>query len=367
MNTQTPDLDAAWQQVVGARAQNDENGEARSLVLLAQALHLQGRSKEAFAIGDEVIGRAQYCPIQRDIRMKLLEGLREEAFAIREEASDCAHMAEAKARRDLAAARGVFAVAGDGLKRDEAIDWGQERSDCARHCHVERDVLMELYEISIQWATRQEEAARRREKIDHSSDRYLHRLEQGTDSALFRSAHAAYHQALDALNALANAPEPLKDEARKRATAVTPPLEPGYAKVAPEVVVEAVVAGFLVVKVLGPFLEAWATKLGDLAGESTARMLGRIHMRKIRRRGGKLAKNRTELVADLPNGYLIIILPHHLSDEAKLALIDLDPTDFTERPTQTQYWCANAGAWLSQQKRATRGCLTCRHPECSPT
>src|SRR5215472_11572502 len=98
MNTQIPDLDAAWQQVVDARSRNDESAEARALTLLAQALHLEGRSREAFAIGEEVIDRAWYCPFQRDIRMKLSEGLRKEAFAIREEAVDCAHLAEARAR-----------------------------------------------------------------------------------------------------------------------------------------------------------------------------------------------------------------------------------------------------------------------------
>jgi len=362
-----PDLDAAWQQVVDARGRNDESAEARSLTLLAQALHLEGRNKEAFAIGEEVIDRAQHCPFQRDIRMKLLEGLREEAFAIRDEAVDCAHLAEAKARRDLAAARGVFAVAGDGLGLSaEAIDWRQERSDCARHCHVERDVLMQLYETLMQWGTRQEET--RREEADHSIYGYV-RPVHGSDPALFRSAHAAYSQALDALNALADAPEPLKEEARKRAMAVTPPPEPGYLR-GPEAVAATVIAGFLAAKALGPFLEAWATKLGELAGESTARMLGRIHMTKIRHRGrggGELPEDRTELVAVLPNGYLIVILPRHLSDAAKLALIDINPADFTEPTTQALYWCANAGAWLSQQKRAARGCPACQHHECSPT
>jgi hypothetical protein len=367
MNTKMSDLDAAWQQVVGARARHDENAEARALTLLAQALHLEGRSKEAFAIGEEVIDRAWHCPFQRDIQMKLSEGLREEAFATRAEAIDCAHLAEAKARRDLATARGVFAAAADGLGRGaEATDWRQERRDCARRCHVERDVLMQLYEILMQWGTRQEEAARR-EEADHSIDAYLDWPDHGSDPALFRSAHVAYDQALDALNALADAPEPLKEEVRKRASAVTPPPEPGHMLV-PEAVAATVIAGFLAVKALGPFLEAWATKLGELAGESTARMLGRIHMTKIRHRGrggSELPEDRTELVAALPNGYLMIILPRHLSDAAKLALIDLNPAGLTDRTTRALYWCANAGAWLPQQKRAARGCPTCQHPECS--
>jgi hypothetical protein len=64
---------------------------------------------------------------------------------------------------------------------------------------------------------------------------------------------------------------------------------------------------------------------------------------------------------------LIIILPRQLGDAAKLALIDLNPADLTDRTThQALYWCANSGAWLSQQKRAARGCPTCQHPECSP-
>jgi hypothetical protein len=295
MDTEMSDLDTAWEQVVAARACDDASAEARTLTLLARALHQAGRSAEACAVGEEVIDRA-------------------------------------------------------------------------RHCLDEREILMQLHGISMQCVAWQEEAAQ-------SSDWYG--STDGGDPDLLRSAHAAYRQALPALDALADAPEPLKEEARARATAVyrSPPRPPdGYGPGGLEVA-EVVIAGFLAVKVLGPFLEAWATKLGELAGESTARVLGRVHIKKITHSysgwgAGELPEDRTELVAPFPNTFpIILVLPRHLSDAAKLALIDLNPADRAVGG-ETLYWCADAGAWLSEQKRAARGCPTCQHPDngatCSP-
>jgi hypothetical protein len=118
--------------------------------------------------------------------------------------------------------------------------------------------------------------------------------------------------------------------------------------------------------------EAWGA-----SRESTARVLGRIHIKHIKEiarsymgRGGPI-RDRTELVASLPGTFpTTLVLPGHLTDAAKLALIDLNPADHAVRSTQTLYWCADAGAWLSKQNRAERGCPTCQHPDnramCSP-
>lgn len=141
----------------------------------------------------------------------------------------------------------------------------------------------------------------------------------------------------------------------------------------------AVVAGFLAVNAVGPFLQAWATKLGELAGESTARVLGRIKVKQVTnalsRNGihvfgtGLLTDKRTEVEvsatpsesAPEPEPLVVLVLPHHPSDAAKLALIDLNPADNAVRG-QTLYWCETIGAWLPHQLRNAR----CTTQACGP-
>ncbi|MFD7292329.1 hypothetical protein ACFV9W_03495 [Streptomyces sp. NPDC059897] len=79
--------------------------------------------------------------------------------------------------------------------------------------------------------------------------------------------------------------------------------------------------GFIALKVLGPFIETFATKLGEQLGESVGRALGRIRL--FRPAGG-----RRFLGVRVPASQVLtrVELPEDLTEEARLALIDLDPT-----------------------------------------
>lgn len=82
---------------------------------------------------------------------------------------------------------------------------------------------------------------------------------------------------------------------------------------------ELAVGGFAAVKLLGPFLEAFAAKLGEQLGESAGRALGRIRL--CRKKGQP-----RHLSVKLPGSPVetLLVLPEDFTDEAKLALIDLD-------------------------------------------
>jgi hypothetical protein len=80
-------------------------------------------------------------------------------------------------------------------------------------------------------------------------------------------------------------------------------------------------AGFIALKILGPFVETFATKLGEQLGESVGRALGRIT---LFRWAGWLR----HLGVEVPNSrvWTRLELPEDLTEEARLAIIDLDPT-----------------------------------------
>jgi hypothetical protein len=121
----------------------------------------------------------------------------------------------------------------------------------------------------------------------------------------------------------------------------------------------AAASGFVAVKILGPFVEEWAKKIGEKLGESTVRALGRL---RATRADTGTTHGVAELEASLPSAHspTTLILPQPLSDAAKLALIDLDPTDNAVRG-QTLYWSETEGAWLSRQNWFAA--FKTRHPE----
>jgi len=95
-------------------------------------------------------------------------------------------------------------------------------------------------------------------------------------------------------------------------------------------------AAIAFVKGLGPFLEAFATKLGEAFGESTAAALGRL----------RLFKRRDMLRAELPSqAELTIRLGEATPDEARLALLDLDVTA-PELHGKTLEWNTERNTWL---------------------
>jgi hypothetical protein len=100
-----------------------------------------------------------------------------------------------------------------------------------------------------------------------------------------------------------------------------------------------VAAGFVVVKFLGPFAEAFAAKLGERLGESLAGAIGRIRLLRNHRNG------RDDLDAVLPGRVrTTLVLPEDFSDAARLAAIDLDVSAKGIRGAEL-HWDSDAGIW----------------------
>ncbi|MCX5535172.1 hypothetical protein OG785_32045 [Streptomyces sp. NBC_00006] len=104
----------------------------------------------------------------------------------------------------------------------------------------------------------------------------------------------------------------LRAEEERRGIIVDRMESPPYAELA---------VGFIALKVLGPFIETFATKLGEQLGESVGRALGRITL-------FRWAGWRRHLGVRVPDSlaWTRVELPEDLTEEARLALIDLDPT-----------------------------------------
>jgi hypothetical protein len=85
-------------------------------------------------------------------------------------------------------------------------------------------------------------------------------------------------------------------------------------------VAEEIAAGFLALRVLGPFAEAFASKLGERTGESVASAVSKIRLFRRRR------PSRDEFVIRHSNASTFVVLPAAMTDDARLALIDLDLT-----------------------------------------
>jgi hypothetical protein len=115
-------------------------------------------------------------------------------------------------------------------------------------------------------------------------------------------------------------------------------------------VFEIVAVGFAANKTLGPFLQAFATKLGEPLGESCAQALRRIKLHRLtpgvskRSTGGVDRK----IVIELPEGSTVVELPDPFTDEAKEAFIDLDVTA-DEVAGKTLRWDPATGKWTPRQ------------------
>jgi hypothetical protein len=101
-----------------------------------------------------------------------------------------------------------------------------------------------------------------------------------------------------------------------------------------DVTVEDLVVGFAAVKVLGPFLETFAGKLGERLGESTAQALARVRLWP-----GRLAIGFSSSPVETQ-----LVLPEDFTDEAKLAMIDLDVA-CDEVQGQMLHWDQDSGEW----------------------
>jgi hypothetical protein len=99
--------------------------------------------------------------------------------------------------------------------------------------------------------------------------------------------------------------------------------------------------GFVTVKFLGPFAEAFAAKLGESLGESAARAIGRLRLLRNHRHA------RTDLDVVLPgSARTTLVLPADFTDAARLAAIDLDMNAEDVRGAEL-HWDVGAGQWRS--------------------
>ena len=112
---------------------------------------------------------------------------------------------------------------------------------------------------------------------------------------------------------------------------------------------EVVAAGFVAVKTLGPFLEAFAAKLGDQLGESFPKVISRIKVVRNPRRKSFLGwfggKQFIEIYVPNGRGATLLELPDELTDEAKLAIIDLDVSADDVRGKRLR-WEPASGKWI---------------------
>lgn len=107
------------------------------------------------------------------------------------------------------------------------------------------------------------------------------------------------------------------------------------------ITIEEIASGFLALQLIGPFAQAFATKLGEQLGESAASAATRI---RLRRRSGRAGTKQDELVISSPGDSVVIVVPTSLTDDARLALVDLDATD-PQVQGKVLRWDAGAGSW----------------------
>jgi hypothetical protein len=106
-----------------------------------------------------------------------------------------------------------------------------------------------------------------------------------------------------------------------------------------EEVIGEVIAGYLAIKTLGPFLQAFATKLGERLGEATGRAISRLYLRRRPQ-----TKDQVEVEAE-DKTKTIVILPEPFTDAEREAFIDLDVTDPHVRG-KTLRWDGKQGKFL---------------------
>jgi hypothetical protein len=88
---------------------------------------------------------------------------------------------------------------------------------------------------------------------------------------------------------------------------------------------------------LGKLADAYVSRLADRLAESTFKAAQRISLRRHR-------KKRDCVSIQVPEGTTTIVLPSNLSDDAREAFIDLDPTADGIRG-KTLYWSQEQRTW----------------------
>ncbi|MCX4400129.1 hypothetical protein OG887_42885 (plasmid) [Streptomyces sp. NBC_00053] len=386
-------IDAAWERVIEARAQSDTRAEALAWSLLGQALYEVGRTEEADEVRRQGIVRAQSCADVREVLLAVSEALMARGAELEEAAGpepleqphsvfgapyvDVGARYSSSGSREggrlLANARNAYdgalaalmELAEEARARRATVTPDEDKGYRARALPPPpsgdgREILRSRFQALMARGAELEEAAGPEplEQPDSawgpSSARVGEQYSSGVGERgkLLANARNAYDGALAALMELA-------EEARTRLWAVSPgkdkyrawqPSMPMHPQMDPVVVI---LGGFLAVKVLGPFLEEWATKLGEQFGESTVRVLGRIRLRRSSRSDN--AQGELEAAVPDPHGRYgphpatTLVIPSQLSDAARLAILDLDPADDAVRGASL-YWVERRGAWISEQE-----------------
>ncbi|MFD9030981.1 hypothetical protein ACFVZW_07510 [Streptomyces sp. NPDC059567] len=99
-------------------------------------------------------------------------------------------------------------------------------------------------------------------------------------------------------------------------------------------------SGFVAVKFLGPFVEAFATKLGERLGESAVAAAGRLRLLRNDRDG------RTDLDVLTPGSQrTTLVLPEDFDDAARLGAIELDISADGVRGAEL-HWDTATGTWI---------------------
>jgi len=107
--------------------------------------------------------------------------------------------------------------------------------------------------------------------------------------------------------------------------------------------------GYVVVKFLGPFVEAFAKKLGERLGETTATAIGRLRLLRHHKHG------RVELDVLTPDAPpTTLVLPADFDDVARLAAIELDVGADGIRGAEL-HWDAASGRWRQAEGGRTDG------------
>ncbi len=96
--------------------------------------------------------------------------------------------------------------------------------------------------------------------------------------------------------------------------------------------------------------------------ESTVRALERIRAKPVNETRQGVSVDRAELEASIPGTYTptVLVLPPHLSDAVKLAVLDLDPADEAVRG-KTLYWSERTVP--CSPSRSSSPLSGVRHPE----
>ncbi|MFD8529407.1 hypothetical protein ACFV0L_18505 [Streptosporangium canum] len=317
--TELFDMDVAWRRSTEARERGDIAAEALALTALGQALHEAGRLRE----GNHIHEQADDIAPSTDVRLARAELLMKRGIKLEELGGDKASWSELSSvswerRSPEVRQRGAALSAGSEAFRRAGEIFRQIGERQRYEAAIRRSNEVSLRPMPI-WIVQ-----------DMGGLQALESLEEPWASAEPSSPHEEAGPSADQVSSMSS----------PRTGEVDSQQDHGGACAAPPITYVELAAGFLAVKLLGPFLETFASKLGERFGESTGQVLGRIRV--IRRRNRASA----ELEIDDPATHAptVLVLPADFSEEARLAVIELDITAEKVRGA-TMHWNPDTGAW----------------------